>query len=487
MTTILKNFSLLTLIFVLAMPFSACKKDKYDKPENIYPELADGNTTIAELKALFTGGVPITITDDLDITGIVIADDRSGNLYQTIVVDDGTAAIPVLIDRNGIYTEFPIGRKINIKCKDLVLGTYAGNTQLGGIIDGISVEPIPSTLVSKYITGGTLDNDITPLIQTVENISDLNNALNYRLIKLENVEFDEPDVDNIWATQNAQGVLSDGNRNIYKCTNTSTKIIIRTSEFADFALTKTPTGNGSIIALYTVFNSTKQLVLRNTDDLDMTGVRCIPIVVYEPKSIQYLRSKFSGTSVSTDESILITGVVISSIADSNNLAQNMTIQDGTAGIVVRLSSSSPNFNKGDKIQIKVRTTDILQRFSNGSLQIGTIPNANCTKIGTENIVPQVITINELLTNFDNYESELVKVENVTISGGAGKYSGSITFTDASGSIASFVRPTSVTPSAEFVNQTYPTGNVNIVGYANLNSSTKQLILRNTNDVTTVTP
>lgn len=275
MTTIFKKLNLLTLVLAMVMSITSCKKDKYDNPDNIYPELAAGSITIADLKAMFSSGAPITIEDDIDITGIVIADDRSGNLYQQFIIDDGTAAIPVLVDRNGIYAEFPVGRKVNIKCKGLVLGSYAGNKQLGGYADGISVEPLASNLVSTHITGGTLNNDITGLIQNITAFSQLNSSLISRLIKIEHVEFEESDVDQTWAQLNAQGLYVDGERYIYTCSNTSSSVMIRTSEFSDFALSKTPAGNGTVTALYTVFNSTKQLVIRDLTDVAITDtLRC---------------------------------------------------------------------------------------------------------------------------------------------------------------------------------------------------------------------
>jgi hypothetical protein len=473
---------MMTAFIASLLTISSCKKNKFDAPSHDYPTLAPGNITIAALKALYTGGSPITITDDLNITGIVIADDRSGNFYKTLVVDDGTAGIQVLIESSQLYTDFPAGRQINIHCKGLVLGTYANNTQLGGFIDGTSVGNIPQALIKTVFTKGTLNNDVTPLIQHTT-IAGLNNSMNSRLVQIDDVEFEEASADVPYADVD-KTIPGSGDRYLHDCTPSHNTIDVRTSNFAKFAYAHTPTGNGSILAVYTVFNSTKQLVVRDTTDYNLTGPRCVPIATYDPMTIATLRAIYTGSNTSVGQNALITGVVISSIQDSNNLAQNLTIQDATGGIVVRLQSSSPNWNMGDQVQIKIASGDVLQRFSNGSLQIGTIQNAKVTKTASNvSVTPQVITISELVNNFDNYESELVRINGVTISGSGGVYSGTITFTDATGSIASFVRPSNLSPSAEFVDQAYPVTPVSVVGYANLNSSTKQLILRNTSDVT----
>jgi Family of unknown function (DUF5689) len=51
-------------------------------------------------------------------------------------------------------------------------------------------------------------------------------------------------------------------------------IYLRTSGYADFAGIKTQTGNGIVIGIYSVFNAEKQLLLRDTSDILLTGKRC---------------------------------------------------------------------------------------------------------------------------------------------------------------------------------------------------------------------
>ncbi|HNF48672.1 MAG TPA: DUF5689 domain-containing protein [Chitinophagales bacterium] len=484
-TTMIKRF-LIAFVAITAITLSSCKKEKYDEPSGNTPDPNLTTITIDSLRKYFTSGLPITITNDVTISGIVTADDKDGNFYKQIVIDDGTAGIPVLIERSYLYTDFPQGRKIYVKCKGLVLGAYHNYLQLGGFVDNSTGQPavgnIPSDLADKVIVKGPTGNAVTPIVVTY---SQLNNSYQARLIKIQNTEFEEAAVGLPYADIINQQSIS---RNLNVCDTlpgTDPKIEVRTSNYALFANELVPAGHGDFIGVYSVYNTSKQLTIRNLSDFDFSGgTRCNPITVYSPADISTLRNIYTGSNVAVGSDLLITGVVISSIADSNNLAQNLTIQDNTGGIVVRMASSSPNFNKGDQVQVKIGNADILQRFSNGSLQIGTIQNAKITKIASNvNVTPQTVTIATLISNFNDYESELIKVTGVTISGGSGLYSGTLTFTDATGSIASFVRTATMVPSAEFVNQSYLTSTVNIVGYANLNGSTKQLILRNASDVT----
>ena len=468
---------IIAILAVFSLTFTACKKDKFDEPphETVDPNLPVTHT-IRQLKNLYSG-TNFKLTDDITIAGIVVANDKGGNIFNQIIIDDGTAGISVAIDQNALFGEFPVGRKVYVKCTGLYL--VADNNLLGlqGAIDlaGNPVE-IPSNLITKYIVKANTGNAVVPIEVT---IARLNDSFQNRLIKLNDVEFNEEDAGQPYADAVNKSSIS---RFFKQCGGQEMEA--RTSGYADFASKLTPSGNGSMIGIYTVYRTDKQLILRNENDVVLTDtIRCVPISVYNPISISDLRAKYLGSNIAVGENLLITGVVISSISDSNNLAQNLTIQDGTAGIVVRLVSSSPNFNKGDQVKVKLPSASILQRFSNGSMQVGSILNANLTRTGVS-VTPQLITISDLIANFNDYESELVQINNVTISNGSGLYSGTITFNDGTASIASFVRASNQVPSAEFVNQAFPTGTLNnIIGYANLNGSTKQVILRNTADVT----
>ncbi len=148
------NISKIAVIMIafLAITTTSCKKDNFDEPpfETVDPNLPVTHT-IAELKLLFSG-TNLKLTDDIIISGIVVANDKSGNIFNQIIIDDGSAGISVAIDQNALNGEFPVGRKIYVKCKDLILAADNALIGLYGGIDitGSTVE-IPSTLITKYI------------------------------------------------------------------------------------------------------------------------------------------------------------------------------------------------------------------------------------------------------------------------------------------------------------------------------------------------
>ena len=91
------------------------------------------NTTIAELKALYTtAGQPVKLEDDdMVIGGQVVSEDRSGNIYKSLYIQDETGAIEIKLGKNGIYNDYQPGRWVYVKPSGLPLGDYEGMLQLG--------------------------------------------------------------------------------------------------------------------------------------------------------------------------------------------------------------------------------------------------------------------------------------------------------------------------------------------------------------------
>ena len=256
-------FILLSTLLIL----SACKKKEFDKPEPLVDPNLKVTATIADLKALYLAGAPILITQDMVIAATVVADDKSGNIYKQIIVDDGTAGISIAIDRSNLYADFPVGRKVYIKCKESYLDDYSNLIGLYGGVDATgSAIGIASPLVSNFIVKGPTGQTVTPI---EVDITALNTSFQNRLIKIKDVEFISNDADKPYADAINKSSL---NRTLTNCSGN--QIIARSSGYANFANYKTPKGKGNLVAIYTVFGSTKQLLLRDTSDLKLYGKKC---------------------------------------------------------------------------------------------------------------------------------------------------------------------------------------------------------------------
>ncbi len=468
------HFLPIILLAVAAVTIPSCVDLTFDEPplEGEDPGLT-ANTTIAQLKSrLVAPAAFAAIEDDLIIKGIVVADDRSGNYYQTFIIQDETGGIEVRHSIANAYNFFPIGREIYIKCKGLVLGNNSGVTQLGGYTysENGSVRLGNIVNTSAFIFRGKKGVEPAPKLRTIATLTagDIST-----LVKLENVEFVPADTAEYYADAAGQRTL---NRTVQDCNGNT--ITLRTSGFATFAVDLTPKGNGSLTAIYSVFGTTKQLFIREVSDVQMNGPRCSTggtggdII-----TIASLRNLFSSGASSGPAGKSIEGVVISDRTTASIDTRNMVIQDETGGIVVRFTANH-NFALGERVEVGVAGLE-LSEFR-GLLQINNVPAGAAASKGPGVMpTPRVATVAQVNSNQEAWESTLVKIENATLSGGTGgTFNGNVTINDGTGTLVMFTRS-----AASFSGQNYPTGTVSVTGIVS-QFDNPQLIIRTPTDVST---
>lgn len=267
--------AVLALIFsATAVILSGCKKE-YDQPPGPADLPIVANSSIASLKALHTvPGQIDAITADIIVSGIVTANDKSGNLYKQIFIEDSTGALQIMLDASGLYNTFPVGRRVYVYCKGLYISDYNNMIQLGirAVVGGVStMEAILSSDIPNRVKGGSINNPVNPVTVTLAQLgTGMQNPYIGRLIKLEGFEFTNRDTSKTYADTSAY--RADQSDTIQDCSNNKT--IIRTSGYADFAGVNVPNGNGNLIAIYTVFRTTKQFLIRDTADVQFTNPRC---------------------------------------------------------------------------------------------------------------------------------------------------------------------------------------------------------------------
>lgn len=423
------------------------------------------NITIAELKSRHTISQYEQITDDITFAGLVISDDEEGNFFKQLILQDSTGGIELRIEITDIHNLYPVGRKLYIKAKGLWLGDYGGTTQLGaGVGVGNNGDPellrIPESIADQFIVSATYGNVVAPNTLTIDQLtlSDVST-----LVRFENVQFVAGDAGQTYADPILQQTV---NRNIEDCSRR--RLIVRTSGFASFAGDTTPTGGGVIEGVLSIFRDDYQLTIRNLADVDMEGDRCASSTM----TIAALRALYaSGTT--TVPSGSVKGVVTSDYTSQSVTGRNLYIQDATAGITMRFDANHP-FNLGNEISVDVSGA-LLSEF-NGLLQVDGLSVGSASLEGNPgDVAPRVATILQILSNAQAWESTLVQIKDATISGGT-TYSGSLTVTDATGSMVMFTRSQST-----FASTAVPMGNVTITAILSEFNS-PQLILRNASDV-----
>jgi hypothetical protein len=467
------QFLILTLFAFLTVA-PACVKTEFDEPPTGgAPVTVTANTTIAEIKALFNG-TRVLITEEKIIKGQVIMDDKSGNFYKTLVIQDGTAGIELKFEEGYLYTKYPVGRNVYVNCKGLLLSDYNGVLSINGgtIIENgvVSTIGISSAQADKQVFKGEFDPLITPKVKKVNELlsSDIST-----LVQLDNMEFVSADANQPYADPVTQSTV---NRTLQDCNQA--EILLRTSGFSNFAAASTPAGKGSITGVYSVFRQDQQFFIRDTNDVKMSGPRCGVNTNLTSISIADLRTQFVAGNTTAPADKKITGVVISDKNTNHTDTRNLIIQDASGGIVARFTAAH-TFNVGDQVDVDVsgRTMSL---FS-GVLQIDALPANAAIKTGTGTITPKALTISDLKANFAKYESTLVQIKAATFTA-TGTYSGSKTLMDATGDIVHFTRG-----AATFSAAAMPTGTIELVGIAAYFNTTQQLSIRSTADVTGGTP
>jgi len=457
------------LLFVFCyLTLSSCNK-KFDEPPVYVPPDLKPTLTIAQLKAMHvTGSYEIISTDDI-IEGVVIANDSSGNFYKQVIIEDSTAGISINIDDYNLYTAYPVGRNVFIKLNGLILYDDNRLIGIGGSKDANNnINPIAAPLKNQYVIKG--GNNI-PAIPEVVDIGDLNDSYQNMLIQLTSMEFNEADTTKTYAdTSTSQNAVSFVLKN---CSNKS--ITLRNSGFASFAGINVPNGNGSITCIYSVYNTSKQILIRDTSDVQFSNTRCNggPAV---QTSIANIRSMYNGHDIKLG-AYKISGVVISDAINKNISGGSVVLQEGNAGISVYFGGTI-TYNMGDSIEVDV-TGDSLLDYQ-GSLEIKTASGTiKPIPVATgRTVIPQQLSIAQLNSGLSDMEFTLIKITNATASGGA-TYSGNKTLTDASGSIALFT-----SSAASFANDILPTAASDWTGFGKFFGNTKEFTIRNTTDVTT---
>ncbi len=435
------------LVMMLIALISACVDQDFDAPPagGEDPGLTP-TMTIAELKAMHTLGKYEQITTNEIIRGIVTSNDEAGNFYKQLEIQDESGGIELQIDVTDLFTQYPPGRQIYVLLKDLWLGDYHGLTEIGGAVTGSGVNQqlvrLPESLLSKVIVKGTYGNVVTPNVLT---LSQLNASLTSTLIELDNVEFTNTSAGTTYADAVNQISL---NLEIQNCSQE--RLTVRSSGFASFAASVTPTGNGSITGILSIYDGGLQFMIRDLYDVDMNGSRCSG----NGLNIKALRDAFNGGQ-STAPSGTIQGVVISDRTTNNLNGQNLFLQDESGGIVIRFTAAH-TFNLGDKLAVDVSGLE-LSAF-HGLVQLNNVPLTNVVLAGAEALPdPRVTTVNDILVNAANWQATRLTVLNATLSGTT--FGAAVTLTDASGSMVLYT-----STAATFAANTLPTGQVSITGF-----------------------
>lgn len=238
--------------------------------------------TVAEVEAMYKKGVNEyqLLTENATLTAKVIANDKAGNLYKYLYVEDATGGIRINVNLTDMYLDkrFTVGRTLTINLKDLYLANVDGELQLGGLFkDANNVDKfgqIEAANVYKHLFA--TDLPLTAVVPTERTIPTLQPSDVGRWIKIKDLQFINSDLGKNYADGTANT-----NRTLEDCSGN--KIILRTSGRADFGITGTPRlanateidpGKGDVYAVLSYYQGTYQLWITKLTDIDLDNPRC---------------------------------------------------------------------------------------------------------------------------------------------------------------------------------------------------------------------
>ena len=350
------------IALLTAFAITSCvKDDDYDIPDpngkKPLPDYSGQVVSFANVLTKVTASVA-TYTADEAIEGYVISSDEGGNFYRKIYIQnaDKNQGLSVAIDKKGLYTEFPVGAKVQLRLKGLATqlnnsaievghGTYTAKSGREGV--GTMTEAI----YKKHLFDTGERKTVAELAKVSNSIQEVSTDAHVdQLITLKGVHFPTDAVGKtLFVIPDANA--KDKNGTNYKLTDANGKtIIFRTSSYAKFKDEKVPAGEVEVTGVLTKFNKDYQFMISNYADLVVKG----------------------GTSTSTQ-----TGTQTSTTVETLE-ASNATVADYVVGKTVKLHGTT--VVKSGRTYIVFKDGTEIQVFSAKGV---TISDAAKEKLATE--------------------------------------------------------------------------------------------------------
>lgn len=278
----IKTTSLLLFALTCAL-FSSCMNGDWDEPDfkGGAPygnnSLTEQNViTIAELIKKYPNVFASTdqnkqIDEDIMIKGRITGNDVGGNIYKQVTLQDGTAAIIIAINEGGLNGYLAEGAEILVDLKGLYIGGYRKMPEIGAPYNGNSIGRMQKDIWAKHfkIVGSPDASVIQPIDFNTIKDTKLMDANCGKLVTLKGVTFKEADGKSTFVTGTAQGNAVNQELDGY-----GSKVVVRTSTYADFAAMTLPYDSEAkkklkcdITGIATRYNSTWQILIRKTSDI----------------------------------------------------------------------------------------------------------------------------------------------------------------------------------------------------------------------------
>jgi len=223
------------------------------------------------------------IGEDYVLEAYVSSSDETGNIYKTIFVQDDyenpKVAAGISVDATNLYADFPVGSKVKINLKGLVVQEQNNNIKIGSYDPSFtSVGRINPNHIGRYISR-VCDSNAKNIVENTKALEfnsigeALKNDTNInKLVKINNVQFESNELTKNFAEASgvADRIITD--KRGYRLT-------LRNSGFSSFSNTPISpnySGVGSVTLILTRYTNksnqiTEQGYIRSLNDLDFSS------------------------------------------------------------------------------------------------------------------------------------------------------------------------------------------------------------------------
>jgi hypothetical protein len=269
---------------IAALALASCMDSGYDDVEKDSTGVTIDTTNIVSIQQLketyrstITGSGMKQITEDIQVKGWVTGNDNGSNLYNEISLQDNSGAIIVAINKGGLAGLLPVGQQVVFSLKGLYIGGYGSQAEIGGVYSNAKTGATSIggmdrfTFAKHYMTIGLPNTAAVAALMTEFDYSKATDA-DYifanqgKLMQLSDVTFKNGDGKSVFAPNDGSVTLSNNSANRGFVGLSDSKVVFRTSTYADFANDTIPQGKTKVQGIFTVYRSTWQILARTRSD-----------------------------------------------------------------------------------------------------------------------------------------------------------------------------------------------------------------------------
>lgn len=284
MITYIYNNVKRAVFYLLLAPVSlllfSCMDNDWDIPGTDGSEFGNQAVTetnlvsIAQLKQKYAtviyNGSYVQFTEPTQIKGVVTGNDVQGNIYNQIAIEDGTGSMIICVAQGGMFGQLQVGREIIVELQDLYIGSYGQQPEIGTPYTNKNgrtyVSRMPRSLwQSHFKMLGMKSASPTEFDKTMLGNGDYMKENCGRLMTIKGVKFQGANGKKVFAANKDKDAANSVNRSLQGIS--SNQLVVRTSTYADFANKTLPQGEVDITGIFTRYNNTWQVLIREESDI----------------------------------------------------------------------------------------------------------------------------------------------------------------------------------------------------------------------------